>query len=156
MSIQAQRLLNVALALRESRNPDQFQMGCYVNGCGTPACAIGHYASRADLQDLFAIRNGDDFVYADSTPDWEYGGLADYDDDRVLEHFGITAYEAEALFGGRGCDYAKTANEAADFIERFVKRKWGIDPAVRRLERELTTEIPTQEYVAAELTEHSR
>lgn len=67
---QDRRLLNVARALRESPNPKAFTMLRFVHGddsfsntvgsaadwCGTPACALGHYGSRTDLQKIVKIR----------------------------------------------------------------------------------------------------
>lgn len=109
-----ERLLNVAKALRESPKPRDFSMGRYVNHCGTPACAFGHYASRNDLQqfckfDQISIVSFDD---EDS--------LVDYDDPETCEHFGVTRDESILIFREDGCGRAKTAVEAAEFIENFV------------------------------------
>lgn len=128
-----ERLLNVAKALRESPQPDKFDMDTYVHPCGTPACAFGHYAVRSDLQDLFT---------AHATPlMWQgidhIGGKENisYDAAVVLEHFDITQEEADRIFGCSGVademveDFgpsellalaAKTPLEAAAWIERFV------------------------------------
>lgn len=127
-----ERLLNVARALRESPNPEQFHMSSYGHNCNTPCCAIGHYAARPDLQDAFALdkygwlilRNGDS---------------TNYFRPEVLEHFDITPAQASALFSGEtdgddfdedgvptqvwGCDSAKTAIEAAEFIEAFCDQE---------------------------------
>lgn len=124
-----QRLLNVARALRESPNPDKFDMVKYGHPCGTPACALGHYAARRDLQDAFGLRalstSRDLYVTHDGLTTW-------YDDFDVREHFRLDTYdddeeegwsEAEELFGGRGCGGAKTAIEAAEYIEAFVARR---------------------------------
>lgn len=135
--VQAKRLLNVAKALRESARPELFTMSCYVRGedsfddnsvegfCGTPACALGHYASRRDLQKLLKIN------IKGGGRAWKYAQMvftrknhdAYYDSTRVLGHFGITEYEADELFGEDGCGYATTPKEAAAFIERFVAQK---------------------------------
>lgn len=131
-----ERLLNVAKALRESPNPGKFDMGAYVHPCGTPACAFGHYAARSDLQSQFTQHGTSKF--------WEgidvIGGQENvsYADPVVLDHFGITESQADRIFSD--ADYvhewleetdealpgsflalsAKTANEAAEWIERFV------------------------------------
>jgi len=118
-----ERLLNVAKALRESANPNDFHMTDYVNDCGTPACALGHYAFRTDLQKLCVIkvREDDYFSVEYRVHDDERGyDRLDYDDPPLLEHFGISAEEALELFGGEGCGNAKTPIEAADYIEHFV------------------------------------
>jgi hypothetical protein len=149
MSIHAQRLLNVALALRESRRPDMFDMGSECHDCGTPACAIGHYAARRDLQDVFEIRAlkfysgksyADLYIYGEVAGAW-------WEEQPTCQYFGITPDEGTELFYVIGCDGAKTPTEAAEYIERFVQRKWGIDPAVRKLESELVTEANTSERV---------
>lgn len=117
-----ERLLNVAKACRESRNPDQFSMARYVNTCGTPACAFGHYAARADLQDEFSINT------EQNPKRWNDEGVHDkktgeqiwYDSDEVLAHFDATEEELKVLFNTRGCGGARTPEQAAEYIERFV------------------------------------
>lgn len=154
--IQAKRLLNVAKALREAHAAKKkFTMekwvfgdscsiesvydekeGRYVyrnteaNFCGTPACALGHYAARTDLQRLLKIvvKKGSDGL---STAQLGFfGQKADverncptYDDNKFFEHFGLDHDGMEELFGGDGCGEAKTALQAAKYIERFVKQK---------------------------------
>lgn len=105
------RLLNVAKACRESRDPHAFTMQRFVwDHCGTPACAVGHYAARRDLQRCFTLA------------ELQLGRLHYYSV-RVLNHFGITKHEAMCLFGEFGCDRAKTVTEAAEFIESFVAKR---------------------------------
>lgn len=128
---QVKRLLNVARALRESPNPQKFTMervfACdYIAGedkdgfCGTPACAIGHYAHRKDLQKLLKI----EIMYNsyETVAKVRYSDMRSMtiDDDRILEHFGITAGQAIELFSGGGCGKAKTPKQAARYIEQFV------------------------------------
>lgn len=117
----AQRLLNVARALRESPNPEMFTMCEYGRSCGTPACALGHYAARQDLQNHLALVKKDKETFPVS-----YLSLAkknypiSYHDRSVLDHFGIDQWQATKLFGSCGCGGAKTAEAAAEYIERFV------------------------------------
>lgn len=111
-----ERLLNVAKACRETKFPDDFTMAKFGHSCNTPACALGNYAVRNDLQRTFKLnkkgelrrRNRDGFV-----------GI---DDDVVLNHFGITHDQSNELFAPYGCANAITPNEAAEYIERFVER----------------------------------
>lgn len=118
----AERLLNVAKALRESPGPEKFSMADYANpGCGTPMCAIGHYAARQDLQSFLVLDNtkrahrfASPVFYADS------GIEVCYDSSRLRQHFGIDEGDAELLFGPEGCEWAQTPIEAAEYIERFV------------------------------------
>lgn len=108
-----ERLLNVARACRETKFPDRFNMGTYSWICGTPACAIGNYAARADLQDEFTL----DRLGNLNRNDGDYYGSSSLE-----EHFGVGRDAAYELFGSRGCGNAKTAIEAAEYIEAFVAR----------------------------------
>jgi hypothetical protein len=115
-----ERLLNVAKALRGSKNPRAFTMKTYVWGgighpCGTPACALGHYASRRDLQDFIEIGGQKRLISLKN------GQTVFYDDAAVLDHFDIGWEEANELFGHSGCGGAETVEEAAAYIERFVE-----------------------------------
>ena len=126
-----QRLLNVARALRESPNPEKFDMGRYGDDdCGTPACAFGHYAARQDLQDRFALVRRElrvsyaEAIYFSTDVLLRYTGeMAFYDSHLVLEHFGISWEEADDLFSVEGCGGANTPAQAADFIEAFVAKR---------------------------------
>ncbi len=128
----AQRLLKVVKSLRESPNPKEFTMDHYGNGCGTPACALGHYANRTDLQKTFRLRLDKDFIDKHASQ-LEYSMATDvvnktgkrqhYAGLEILKHFGIDWGEAEEIFGGNGCGEAKTPSQAARYIEKFVVRK---------------------------------
>lgn len=123
--IQAKRLLNVAKACRETKTPEAFSMDrlIYSTGmcgqpCGTPACALGNYAARRDLQRTFRIDIeasvlGGQSAYVDGP----------YDDGEAYFGLDPSKSEWEELFGLRGCGEAKTAKQAARYIERFVARK---------------------------------
>ena len=117
-----ERLLNVAKALRESRSPRDFTMSVYGNKeCGTPACALGHYASRRDLQRTFVLVTDE----SDQEGMWvntNDGSYASYSSEAVCQHFGIECDQAFNLFSAIGCGGAKTPKQAARFIERFVAR----------------------------------
>lgn len=102
---------------------DAFDMESYGNVvCGTPACVLGTYAYRKDVQSEFCLRR-----------DRVYGGIgvfvkgtseeASYDSDIVQEHFGLDYKETEELFGADGCDSAQSEEEAARFIEQFIADK---------------------------------
>lgn len=125
-----ERLLNVARALRDAHADDklraEFYMGVEVHeACGTPACALGHYAARSDLQDVWKIekrpRSGM-FRMVFTRPE-EHDGeeIAYYDDAAVFNHFGIDEDDHAALFSAEGCDLATTPLEAAEFIENYVR-----------------------------------
>jgi hypothetical protein len=132
---QAKRLLNVARALRESPKPEAFTMSCYIRGdgvdadrvktnwCGSPGCALGHYANRTDLQRLMQISNTClELVYHES----QYA--VRFDHVQIQDHFGIDRGQCHDLFGSDGCGGAKTPIAAAKFIEKFVKTKYNSKP----------------------------
>lgn len=123
------RLLKVAEALRSRKGPG-FTMGCFIRGdlfdyttvpkswCGTPGCALGHFAMRKD-QNLLRVRMRDE-----ETPELHFYGSDDsisVDDERLCDYFGLDGFALEELFGGTGCGNAKTRIEAARYIEKFVK-----------------------------------
>jgi hypothetical protein len=123
MNLYKQRVLNVARALRESPDPDKFYMGDVIHNCGTPACAFGHYVCRTDLQDSFVPRQhsivrGWGAYWKDS------GAYALYFAEETRLHFGLDLEEHHKIFAGGGCGGAKTATDAAMFIELFAENKW--------------------------------
>lgn len=118
MHMNKERLLNVVKALRESKDPGCFTM-CTYHKCGTPGCAIGHYAARRDLQELMQID------IKSHTGGLLFGvwGATDrgFNYQRTLaDHFGISVSQEEELFSVDGCGEARTPDEAAEYIERFV------------------------------------
>lgn len=145
--VQSKRLLNVARALREAhaakkkfdmeklvfgheavveRNDDGTVVNPEADFCGTPACAIGHYAARTDLQRILKIivtkENG---VPTASVVRFgtQYDELDYYDEQVWRDHFGLEGpEEMEVLFGFDGCGGARTALQAAKFIERYVQK----------------------------------
>lgn len=119
-SIYRQRLLNVARACREATNPNHFTMRSFMTACGTPGCALGNYAVRRDLQDVFYLRKRNQWLGIRQNHKDAQG----FADPHVLEHFGIDEDEAEELFGPAGCNWAGTPDAAARYIETFVARKY--------------------------------
>lgn len=156
--IQEKRLLNVAKALRDAAAArKRFDMGTFVFGtfglvksnydcntetttycnteanfCGTPACALGHYAARTDMQRLLKVA----YLKDKYKGNVEYAAIAffgeeadqhttcpQYDDPKFVKHFGLDYSEMDELFGGDGCGGAHTAIQAAKYIEKFVKSK---------------------------------
>lgn len=130
MNIYVHRFNNAIRALQECPAPHKFSMGDYGykcrpdsplqrdrNPCGTPACVLGNYAFRTDLQSAFRMRNGC-VVTAHGGKDVLYSGRM------VPRHFGITKLEAFMLFSYNGCGDAKTPAQAIRFMRRFVAAKW--------------------------------
>lgn len=139
--VHQKRLLNVVRALKESPNPKAFDMrqfgygkddinedgmawvsGEYVpNKCGTPACALGHYAARPDLQRKFKLKDSGR-VYTTSGRLISIGGIMTKTNP-VLVHFGISPEESFELFSSMGCNDAQTPQEAMSYIKKFVANK---------------------------------
>lgn len=84
--------------------------------CGTPACAMGHYAVRTDLQRTFDLNNEGQLCLAGMIDSASMGA-------EICSHFGIDSDEQDELFGTVGCDEAETPKAAAKYINRFIKRK---------------------------------
>ncbi len=117
------RLLNAARAVEEHPVPREFTMGRFKHDCGTPACVLGCYAVRHDLQRTFKPALGYTMSMRLFRDEYRIIGC---DSDEVLKHFDIYAEEAMELFGSTGCGGAKTPQEAAAYIRAFVARKEAI------------------------------
>jgi hypothetical protein len=125
----------VARALRESKNPEKFDMRKFGHSCGTPACAIGHYFARTDLQSEFVLSSrGSIATTAEPLEPLWIGMRGGHT--AIRDHFGITEEQEDELFGdpiddddeenvfvreNAGCGNAQTAIEAAEYIERFCE-----------------------------------
>ncbi len=94
------------------------------NWCSTPACAIGHFAFRTDLQQVMKIREvyiGDyrrtsEVVGSDDCTDWWK---------IAKEYFQLDGRECDELFNPEGCGGAKTIEQAVEYICEFWERKYG-------------------------------
>lgn len=133
MNIYRERMGNVVRALKEGVE-SHFTMRIWGYACGTPACALGHYAHRRDLQQAFKLEYC--LVTARST---DYGSVSR----RAMDHFGITDIEYCTLFGSNGCGDAQTRDEAVAYIEEFIERKWPIEEPVPVMVGELERELET-------------
>lgn len=100
---------------------DQTTVG---HACGTPACALGHYAFNTKQR--FGWTDRGDVLSAEGY----LGGALD----QAKHEFAINEHEVNELFGGLGCgqtgnedgvDYDNliTAKDAAKYIRRFVAKK---------------------------------
>lgn len=113
---QLKRLRNAVLVLRGDSDPENFTMRKYMNyPCGAPACVLGHYASRHDIQHTFHLDQSGSLCAG--------GRKVCHNDPEVRTHFGLTSDEAIRLFGIHGCGNAQNPAEAADYIEGFIKGK---------------------------------
>lgn len=118
----SERLRNVVRAVREGKT--DINMSMFFHSCGTPGCAMGHYASRGDLQSTYLgigwMQRRDDRKWPEdreSDGKCELGMFLDF-----ANHFDISYDECTELFGGYGCSKAKTKKGVADYIEDFITR----------------------------------
>lgn len=95
-------------------------------GCGTPACALGHWA----------YHNRDRWVWEGFDGPWlpECMGTFSPACTSAMQEFDLTACQFLELFGVHGCNRAQTARDAAEYIRAFVTR--------RLLNNETTTAEP--------------
>lgn len=130
------RLLDVARALHDAAAAklafsmgailfdewDAEELGLPEDFCGSPACALGHYGVRGDLQDEF-VPNAEHSTLDYKHGEGSFGQHICYSDNRMLAYFEVSRDDMELLFGGDGCGDAQTATEAAEFIENFVAQR---------------------------------
>lgn len=143
-----EHMMVLVQANREMEHPERFTMETYVHNewhiarehlpmewCGTPACLLGNFGARSDLQPLLCIKSGE-LEWCQSS-EKEYNDMefmyVRYSDPRLLEYFDITEDEAADLLGPEGCDGAKTRDEALDYVESMMKAWDGTTAAEREL-----------------------
>ena len=120
---QLKRLHNMVQVLRDAAKDarlrrlftmERFGWGASASHtCGSPACALGNYAIRRDVQRTFVLNEGGDVRAGNRSVSYKRD---------VTKHFGITSRQAAELFEATGCDRARTPTQAANYIERFIKR----------------------------------
>jgi len=115
--------------------------------CNTPACLMGNYAARTDLQDTFFISARGNLELR-SRP---HRALTDYWDVSfaLRQHFDLTDEEVNDLFNGNGCDGAQEDRaKAIAYVEAFIARKLSERPAPDDEEDEEEEEIEEEEISA--------
>lgn len=120
-----------------------FNMRVFAHPCGTPACLLGNYAERHDLQGAFWIgkhKGGGQAWLFPFDSDWAIG----VESSAVLEHFGITASDAVELFGEEGCDGATTRDEAIEYVRGWLEQRIE-DEASAHDEAEYERDLPEEE-----------
>lgn len=115
-----ERLLKLAdildtadVAHRKAKQPTYDQMYT-LHECGTPACALGHWAVNNRRRFLVDKRNGSVTLRAE--PDIVFCGMIG-----AIE-FDLSYEHGSELFSATGCGHARTAKQAAKYIRQFVRR----------------------------------
>lgn len=85
----------------------------FTHSCGTPACALGHWAASRKSKGL-KLRDGMVLYPQRFNGSIQYAADIDFD---------ISLKEANELFELDGCGNAQTAAEAAAYIRKFIARK---------------------------------
>jgi hypothetical protein len=121
-------ILDTADARHAAKREPKYRQTKFAHTCGTPACAGGHWTQHSSGRlELIDTDGFGSFRIRDQT-----GAVRTVDAFRP--EFSLSHQESVELFGADGCDYARTAKEAAEYIRRFVRR--------RVLRRELLGENP--------------
>jgi hypothetical protein len=102
-------ILDVADEKHAEDNEPAYDQGRFYHRCGTPACALGHWA--AHNPDRWKMVHGVPYLRG-QRPHADWG--------EAREEFGITNVEAAQLFGGYGCGDARNGRQAAKYIRQFV------------------------------------
>lgn len=105
-------ILDTADELHAAKGEPTYQQSAYLHPCGTPACAMGHWA--AANPDRWHIEPQDRSVNS-------IIGLPYVE--AVRQEFFINPSEEIDIFGMFGCDDALSAKDAAAYIRAFVARR---------------------------------
>lgn len=107
-------LLDTVDEIHILRGEPTYDHSSYRHPCGTPACALGHWAAA----------HPERWTFDDRIPLlWEEFREDDsgvYDDESI--EFGISDKQSLELFGSFGCGNAQNGKEAAAYIREFIKR----------------------------------
>jgi len=108
------RLEKLIVAL-EGVKPRDFNMTVYLHPCGSPACVLGYFASRGDLQRKFKLTKHSVSLRDTDEP-------VDFYDEEVCGYFGITYTQAESLFGCEGANEFATPAQMRRRIRKFIDK----------------------------------
>jgi hypothetical protein len=107
------RLMELASILDTAVNYDQ---GIYIHTCGSPACALGHWAKAHP--ERWTFESAAPVLH--SYPNWK-DGLTATQRSAMIE-FDLNGWnEVDDLFGSEGCDDAISGRHAAGYIRQFVR-----------------------------------
>ncbi len=98
-----------------------------VEMCGTPACALGHYAASMRGRRGWGWHKTYGMFWPGYTAlksgTWTHDFGQKSPLNAASEEFGLNGSEVQDLFETWGCGGAKTAKQASKYIRAFVKRK---------------------------------
>lgn len=105
-------ILDVADAQHRKLREKTYSQLSFTHPCGTPACALGHYATN-NRRRGWSVEGG--CVV--------YGGRMLTEYTKVEQEFEVSRNDCKELFSAEGCGNSKTAKQAAKYLRKFVKRK---------------------------------
>lgn len=111
-------ILDTADAEHRKRGEPTYDQGVFASSCGTPACALGHWAAAHRRRWYFEDRWGISALIRPVLIRTEETGIA-----AAESEFQVSVREVLELFDTDGCGNARTAKQAARYIRRFVARK---------------------------------
>jgi hypothetical protein len=113
------QLLVIADAKHRALGEPEYNQRVFAHPCGTPACALGHWADA----------NPERWMKVPGNNWWRRIDLFQRNDgyfDGANWEFALNESECNELFSMGGCEGAQTAKEAADYIRGFVARRASI------------------------------
>jgi hypothetical protein len=106
-------LLSAHLERADDRHGERYEprynQRITMHDCGTPACALGHYAAMSGPTQRIRVTN-----------DRPYHPFVGATWDIIGAEFQLTHDETDTIFESSGCACAQSSREAAAFIRRFV------------------------------------
>ena len=111
--LQLAAILQVADEVHVHRREPTYDQQKYTHACGTPACALGHWAAA----------NPESWVFECGVPVGRTNGSRW---NQAAIDFHLSSQEYEELFGPFGCGLPKTAKSAASYIREFVARRQAV------------------------------
>jgi hypothetical protein len=128
-----QKLLELADLVERATRYDQ---QIYVHACGSPACALGHWAAaHPERWGTVEVEEGFNSIHrypmlirfisrARSSNPFDSGGPVSFTRESAILEFGLRPYEFDRLFGGVGCGNAlMDAQKAAKFLREYVHQR---------------------------------
>lgn len=110
-------ILDAADAAHIEKHEPTYDQQRYVHSCGTPACALGHWAAaNPDRWYVGVDSQGDPDIFLRAADQMSL-------DDASCAEFCLTSREEARLFGLSGCSHARNAKDAAAFIREFVRSR---------------------------------
>lgn len=119
--LQLADILDQADEIHDQKHEPLYLQSFYRHSCGTPACALGHWA--AAHPERWAFVNDVPWLidvqpYQNSFHKIELRGH-----NAAAIEFGLKPWQSRLLFGEFGCGNARSSQEAAAYIREFVRRQ---------------------------------